>query len=92
MTTIEQKKLFTIIETWEDIKNNDFVISIDRTSGACYTHHYVIHLKKSILDLINVQDLKNIIENKFMGYYGGRFDYFNISDNVINIKYVGYDD
>lgn len=92
MTVYEQKKLFTLITTWEDIKNNDFIISIDRTSGACYTKHYIINLKKSILDFISVQDLKNIIVNKFTGYYGGRFDYFNISDNAINIKYVGYND
>ena len=92
MAITEQKKLFTLIETWEDIKNNDFIISVDRTSGACYTNHYLIHLKKSILDFISVQDLKNIIVNKFTGYYGGRFDYFNISDNTINIKYVGYND
>lgn len=92
MAIIEQKKLFTLIETWEDIKNNNFIISVDRTSGACYTNHYTIRLKKSILDFVSVQDLKNIIENKFTGYYGGRFDYFNISDNAINVKYVGYND
>ena len=90
--TTTQLKLFDIIETWEDIKNNDFIISIDHASGACYTNHYIIQLKKSILELVSVQNLKNIIENKFTGYYGGRFDYFNISDNAINVKYVGYND
>ena len=87
-----QLKLFTLIRTWEDIKNNDFIISVNYTSGACYTNHYTIQLNKKILDFVTVENLKNIIINKFMGYYGGRFDYFNISDNVINLKYVGYND
>lgn len=92
MENQKQLKLFTLVKDYETLKNMGMVISVNRTSGACYTNHYVIHLKKSILDLISVQDLKNIIVNKFTGYYGGRFDYFNIADNTINIKYVGYND
>lgn len=92
MTVYEQKKLFTIIKDYETIKNMGMVLSVDYTSGACYTNIYIIRLKKSILDFISVETLKNIIINKFMGYYGGRFDYFNITDNAINIKYIGYND
>lgn len=92
MTVYEQKKLFSIIETWEDVKNMGMVISLHHTSGACYTNHYTIQLNKKILDFVSIENLKNIIENHFTGYYGGRFDFFNISDNAINCKYVGYND
>ena len=87
-----QLKLFTIIETWEDIKNMGMVISINHTSGACYTNHYIVQLNNKILDFVSVENLKNIIVNHFTGYYGGRFDYFHISNNTINFKYVGYND
>lgn len=87
-----QLKLFNLIKDYESIKNMGMVISVNRTSGACYTNHYTIQLNKKILDFVSVQELKNIIVNKFTGYYGGRFDYFNIADNTIDIKFVGYND
>lgn len=73
MTIIEQKKLFNIIETWQDIKNMGFVISCN-SQHINPDYKYFIKINKSILEHITMHDLSNIVYNHFMGCYGGTMD------------------
>lgn len=82
MTVYEQKKLFNIIETWEDIKNMGMVMSVDSRSRGIYGEDYYIKIKNDILNYINMHDLSEIVSNKFMGYYGGRIEVKSCSDHI----------
>ena len=72
--TIEQKKLFNIIETWEDIKNMNMVMSVNYQSRGIYGKDYYIKIKNDILNHITMHELSEIILNKFMGAYGGNIN------------------
>ena len=74
MAIYEQKKLFTTIETWEDVKNMGMVMSVNCQNRGIYGNDYYIKIKNDILNHITMHELSEIVFNKFMGYYGGKID------------------
>lgn len=82
MTIYEQKKLFNIIETWEDVKNMGMVISCESFSRGVYGCDYYIKIKNDVLNHITMHELSDMIFNKFMGCYGGRINIKPCTDYI----------
>lgn len=92
MAIIQQKLFKNTVTTWEEIRNMGMVKYCKDNGGACYSHHYRIELDKEILNFIDVDKLKEIIQNHFSGYFGGYWEEFTIFGNVILARYTGCND
>ena len=92
MTTSNQLQLFTLpIETWQDIRKNNFVISCYNMGG--YTSEdWHMSIKKDILKHVTSEDLKTIIVNNFHGAWGGKLYEYKEHDTSIDIKYIAFND
>lgn len=90
MAIYEQKKLFTLIETWEDIKNMGYVISCN-SQHINPDYKYFIKLNKNILQHVTTDKIMNIIKNTFHGYYGGSYS-LDILTDCIYIQAWEYND
>lgn len=79
MAIIEQKKLFTLIETWEDVKNMGMVISCN-SQHINPDYKYYFKISKKILDYISLKQLEEIILQKFHGCFYTTYDLKILSD------------
>lgn len=90
MAIIEQKKLFTLIETWEDIKNMGMVISCN-SQHINPDYKYFIKLNKNILQHVTTDKILDIIKKTFIGAYGGSYS-LDIFTDCIYIQAWEYND
>lgn len=91
MQKVKQLRLFETITNYDEIRNMGMVISVNYYSKGAWGCVYKIRLNKNILNHVSIEKLKDIIDAKFHGYYGGHIK-INVLTDCLFIDYDAWND